>query len=127
MAITLHMVQAEHEALVDSYRTACEIRRDRCWHRQRQAEIEAVFKEINKEPNKVYDKSEDKDDIASSAMPAPRRHNHQVKRSPRAPLAARKSRAWEFAATRAPGRPPPFRSRLSQTWRAPNRRSINRL
>ena len=64
--------------MVDSYCTACEIRRNRRRHRQRQAEIDAAFKEIHEVANEVYDKSEDEDDIPNSATPAPRCHDHEA-------------------------------------------------
>ena len=65
--------------LVNSYRTACEIHRNRRWYRQRQAEIDAAFKEIHRVANEVYGKSED--DIPNSATPAPRCHDHEANAS----------------------------------------------
>lgn len=99
---------AEQEALVDSYHTARDIRRDRWWYRQQKAELEAAYKEFDEAVDEVFGKSEDEDEVASSA--APRRHDHEFGR-PKAPPATRKSRAWEVAGARVPGRPPLLSSR----------------
>ena len=64
--------------LVNSYRTACEIHRNRRRYRQRQTEIDAAFKEIHEVANEVYGKSEDEDDIPNFAAPAPRCHDHEA-------------------------------------------------
>ena len=57
--------------LVDSYRTACEIHRNRRRYRQRQAEIDAAFKEIHEVANEVYGKSEDEDGASNFADAPP--------------------------------------------------------
>ena len=72
------MDQAEEKAMVDSYRTAYKFRRGHWWYRQHQSEIEAVFKEIGEADDEVYGKSEDEEDVASPATPAPRRHDHEA-------------------------------------------------
>ena len=56
MVITMHMDQAEHEVLVDSYRHACEICSDRWWYRQRQAALEAAFKESTQKRSSAKNK-----------------------------------------------------------------------
>ena len=62
---------AEQEALVDSYRSTCEIRLDSWRYNQHQAKLEAAYKEFDEATDKVWDKTYDEEDIAGSAKATP--------------------------------------------------------
>lgn len=68
----------KQETLLESYRSAREIRHDRWWYRQRQAELEAAYKEFDEATDEMWGKSDEEEDIISSATAAPRRHDHEA-------------------------------------------------
>ncbi|KAE8818090.1 hypothetical protein D1007_04194 [Hordeum vulgare] len=68
---------AEQAVLLKSYRSILVIRFDRRRYHQRQAELEAASKEFDEVADKVWCKSEDKEDIAGFAKVAPYRHNNE--------------------------------------------------
>ena len=72
----------EQEALVDSYHSAREIRRDRWRYSLHRAELAAAYREFDKAADEVRGKTENKvEDIAGSADAAPRRHDHEASTS----------------------------------------------
>jgi hypothetical protein len=69
---------AEQEAFVDSYCTAHEICHDSWRYIQYQADLQTTYKEMDEAADEVFGKSSDEEDIANSAMAAPRRHDHEI-------------------------------------------------
>ena len=59
--------------MLESYRTTCDIRLARWRYRQRQAELEAAYKEMDEGAHEVFSKSGDEEDIARSATAVSRR------------------------------------------------------
>jgi hypothetical protein len=66
-AITPDKDVAQQAALLDSYRSACHIHRDRWRYRQYQSQLQAADKEMDKAADEVFGKSDDEEDIAGSA------------------------------------------------------------
>lgn len=69
---------AEQAVLLESYRSARQIRLDRWRYRQHQAELEAAYKKFDEATDEVWGKTDDEEDIADSAPAVPRRHDHEA-------------------------------------------------
>jgi hypothetical protein len=67
--------------MVDSCLTARKIRRDRWWYIQYQSDLQAAYKEMDETADEVFGKSDDEEDITSSATVAPCHHDHEANTS----------------------------------------------